>query len=146
MDLKKGNKMNTQMTRIDLVQQIRSLYDLESRNAIHFTREEMMKIANYITGVECPWTDSANYFLDYLRTYGYTEQLTVDTHPTSTNLNWLVTMALEIKEIEKQAQKTESVEEMFVDDTWLNLLKNSLEITKVDTVSFQDKTLIVTFK
>ncbi len=137
--------MQMQSTRPELVRQIRSLYGLESKDAVHFTREEMMKIANYITGVECPWTDSSNYFLNYLRTYGYNEQLTVDTHPTVRNLNWLETIALEIKAIEEEVNTSELTQDL-TNQSWLELLKSSLKIAEVDTVLFNNKTLTVTFK
>ena len=138
-------QQSTTITRTELVNTVREIYGLDHKNVFHFKKSEMMEMTKYITGETCEWTSSQSYFYDYLESYGYTNQVTVDTHPTFKNLLWLVRIANEIQEIDDQVN---GVTLGSVEDTssWLDLLKQTLKISYVKQVTFKNKTLTVEFE
>jgi hypothetical protein len=76
--------------RTQLMNQVRSKYQLPSKKSVFFSKDEVRHIVESITGQNQDWTDCGDYMETYLTAYGWREQLTIDTHPTMQNLNWLL--------------------------------------------------------
>jgi hypothetical protein len=73
-----------------LLNQMRRVYGLQTSSRVHLTKNEMEAIVSQITGGPKEWTSVQTFFEDYLASKGYRSQVTVDTHPTYRNLNWLI--------------------------------------------------------
>lgn len=73
-----------------LLNEMRRTYGLQTSSRVHLTKTEMEKIVSQITGESKEWTSVQTFFEDYLASKGYRSQVTVDTHPTYRNLNWLI--------------------------------------------------------
>lgn len=141
--------MKTDITREELVADIRKKYQLEKKeNAYHFTKEEMMIISEFITGEYCPWTSQDHYFSNYLQEYGYTTQLTVDTHPTTKNLIWLVDIYNEIQKIEEELNSAEDYLDINSSDSYdlIKLIQKLIDSEKIESLNLEAKTLTVKFK
>ena len=99
-----------------LMASVRSAYQLPTTTRMHFQRSEMEGIVNSITGTTPEWTAVDNYFEEELTSYGWTPQTTVDTHPTATNLHFL----LNAHSTTSQTSRMSSLLQMLRDSGYIN--------------------------
>ena len=76
--------------RTQLINQVRTKFKLPNKKSVFFNKDEVQHIVQVITGQSQNWTDCGDYMETYLSNYGWQEQLTIDTHPSIENLNWLL--------------------------------------------------------
>jgi hypothetical protein len=107
-----------------------------------------MKIVSKIYGEEKDWTRTGDYMTDHLTTYGWTEQATTDTHPSTKNLEWLLCVPTNSKKTTKtyayKPQLKRSKVRLSLLEVINNIEPNVME--KVESISIDKLTKAITIK
>lgn len=128
--------------KLELINQVRQKYGITPRETVFFHKDEMEEIVQKVTGSSQNWTKNTSYMQDYLDSYGWSRQKTTDSHPTTTNLRWLLNFR-------KTRKKTKTTSTKFVKPgltLQYVLSKISKDLTsKMKSVSVSEGTVTLTF-
>lgn len=114
---------------------VRKRYNLPETEKSFFNKEEMESIVESITGQPRPWTSVNSYMNDCLKEFGWLNQKTVDSHPNTSNLSWLLEHGREHNEIDYSK----------VSLSYLLEQMSTEFLSKMKTVELKKRTLTIEF-
>ena len=117
------------MSKQELVEQVRSRFNITNTLNAWFTKEEMIKIVSKIKGNDFEWTHNNSFFEEELYSLGWQPQQTTDSHPTTDNLQFLLN-ALRSNTVQSQNNSNDTSFESFFTSVGIDL--NTIESIRIE--------------
>lgn len=119
----------------NLYDSVRHKYNLKDSDKNFLNKKEMESIVNAITGEKQEWTNNGTYMKDYLANHGWLNQKTIDSHPNTINLNWLL----------EHDRETNENDYSKVTLTFLLEQMSTEFLSRIKSVNLEDRTLTIKF-
>lgn len=130
-----------------LCDEVRSLFNLDPQNKMHFTRTELMDMVGQITNTpfeDIQWDGCHDFMEEELTHLGWQPQETVDTHPNIDNLNFLIRQKKEMVAAQKADQKFKRLKSPKNQKPYLKVVEETQTTnTKLETTTFQKWTTLL---